>query len=167
MRKRILAAFVAALFLIVLFALAGAEETKHEYIGAKKCKMCHKKDGTFESWLKTKHATAWDDLSDEDKKKDELKPFYTTGANAKGELLTGVQCEACHGPGADYKKKSIMQDREKAMANGLMIPTAEACQKCHNDKAPGVLAATAKDFDFEKMKAKGAHALPTTEKKTE
>jgi len=165
MRVRVLGVLICFVLIAGLFSLAGAEEAKkatHEYIGAKKCIMCHKKDGVGESWEATKHATAWDNLSEEDKKNEALKPFYTTGTDAKGELLTGIQCEACHGPGSDYKSKSIMEDKEKAIANGLVIPTAETCMKCHNEKAPSAaLAATAKGFDFEKMKAKGVHAMPT------
>jgi len=92
---------------------AKTEKASYDYIGAKKCSMCHKKDGIKESWMATKHATAWDDLTPEQQKDDALKPFYTTGTSAKGDLLTGVQCEACHGPGSGYKKKAIMQVMKK------------------------------------------------------
>ena len=163
MRVRLFSVLIGCLFILSVFSLTVAgdkKEAKHEYIGAKKCKMCHKKDGIFDSWMKTKHATAWDGLTDEQKKDEALKPFYTTGINKKGELLTGVQCEACHGPGSDFKKKSIMQDREKAIANGLIIPDEKTCLKCHNADAPTkTLAATAKDFSFKKMKVTGVHAL--------
>lgn len=160
MRVRVLSILAIVCFAVVLFGLVGAEEVKHEYIGATKCKMCHKKDGTFESWAATKHATAWDSLSAEDQKSEEIKKFYTTGTTAKDELLTGVQCEACHGPGSDYKSKKIMEDREQAVANGLVIPDEKTCLKCHNADAPAALAATAKDFNFEKMRAAGVHAMP-------
>jgi hypothetical protein len=147
---------------ISLAGILGAEEakkTEHQYVGTKKCTMCHKKDGIAESWEATAHATAWDKLSAEEQKNEAILPFYTTGTDAKGTLLTGVQCEACHGPGSDYKKKSIMQDRETAVANGLLIPDEKTCLKCHNEKAPTkALAASAKDFSYEKMKAKGVHS---------
>jgi len=153
----------AALLLLAVVVMAGEETAKkaeHDYIGAKKCKLCHKKDGTYTSWEKTAHAFAYDSLSAEDQKNKDLLKYYTTGTTAKGTLLTGVQCEACHGPGSDYKKKSIMEDREKAIANGLLIPDENTCKSCHNEKAPKALAAIVKDFDFEKMKAKGIHDLP-------
>ncbi|MEW5795636.1 MAG: multiheme c-type cytochrome [Candidatus Zixiibacteriota bacterium] len=137
---------------------AKTEPAKHQYVGVKACKLCHKKDGIFDSWSATAHATAFDKLSEEDKKNEALKPYYTTGTTAEGELLTGVQCEVCHGPGSDYKKKSVMESREASVAAGLLIPDAKTCAKCHNDKAPAKLAATAKDFDFAKLKEKGAHA---------
>lgn len=145
-------------FAIVSFCIAGAEDAKHNFVGVKKCKICHKIDGIFESWSASKHATAWDNLSDADKKNKDLAKYYTTGTNAKGEALNNVQCEACHGAGADYKKKSIMKDQTKAIAAGMVVPTVELCKGCHNDKAPAALAAIAKDFDFAKAVAKGVHA---------
>jgi hypothetical protein len=45
--------------------------------------------------------------------------------------MAGVQCEACHGAGNDYKKVSIMKDRDASIANGLIIPTQETCDGCH------------------------------------
>ena len=150
---------------LILCAVVGSEEAKkeeapkHKYVGAEKCKICHKKDGVYPSWLMTKHATAWDSLSAEDQKKKELEPYYTTGTTAKGVLLTGVQCEACHGPGSDYKKKKIMEDRELAVAAGLLIPDSTTCMKCHYADAPAPLAATSKAFDFDKMKSTGIHDL--------
>ncbi len=168
MRRLGMIVLASAVILMLLACLAFADEgkeatkdtkeVKHEYVGAKKCKICHKKDGIHESWAATKHATAFDSLSAEDQKNKDLLPFYTTGTTAKGVTLTGIQCEACHGPGADYKKKKIMQDREMAVKNGLLIPDEKACLKCHNEKAPAALAATAKVFDFAKMKEKGVHA---------
>lgn len=152
-----------AFLLMAVFATAGTVETKkakHDYIGVKKCKICHKKDGIHPSWAKSKHAIAWDSLSAEDQKNKDLLKYYTTGTTAKGDLLTGIQCEVCHGPGSDYKKKSIMEDKEKSIANGLLIPDEKTCKGCHNEKAPKALAALAKDFDFKKMVAKGVHDMP-------
>ncbi|MEZ5360294.1 MAG: multiheme c-type cytochrome [Candidatus Zixiibacteriota bacterium] len=165
MRKSLISILTLALFIAVAFTMAGDKEVKHEYVGADKCKICHKKDGTYESWLTTKHATAFDGLSDADKKNPEFMKYYTTGTDAKGELLTGVQCEACHGAGADYKKKAIMENREEAIANGMIIPDENTCKGCHNEKAPGALGASAKEFDFAKMKVKGVHAMPVKEEK--
>ncbi|RKX24019.1 MAG: hypothetical protein DRP45_09120 [Candidatus Zixiibacteriota bacterium] len=162
--KHLLILFTMVAMVLAFCATVSSDEAKedkgsaHEYVGVKKCKMCHKKDGVHASWLATKHATAWDSLSAEDQKNEALAPYYITGTTAKDVLLTGVQCESCHGPGADYKKKSIMKDRDKAVAAGLIMPDSLSCLQCHNEKAPAALAATAKDFDFEKMKPTGVHA---------
>jgi mono/diheme cytochrome c family protein len=170
MKSRSVHVLLAIVMLVAFVGVVWADEAAkkeeaadHAYVGVKKCKVCHKKDGVFESWEATKHATAFDNLSEEDQANEALKPFYTTGTDAKGDLLTGVQCEACHGPGADYKKKSVMEDREASIAAGLLIPDEKTCMKCHNADAPGALAATAKDFDYAKMKEKGVHVMKAAE----
>lgn len=161
MKMRISHLLLAMLLIVAFVGMAMAEEAKkeHDFVGVKKCKMCHKKDGIHAAWEASAHATAFEKLSDEDKKSEALLPFYTTGTTAKGVLLTGVQCEACHGGGADYKKKKIMSDREAAVAAGMVVPDEKTCMKCHNEKAPAALAATAKDFDFAKMWEKGGHGV--------
>ncbi len=163
---RIVAVLSALLILIASWGVASdsdKKDTKHEYVGAKKCKICHKKDGTFPSWSESKHALAWDSLSAAEQKDEELLPYYTTGTTAKGDLLTGVQCEACHGPGADYKKKKVMQVRETSVKAGLEIPSEETCKKCHHAKAPAALAKIVKGFDFAKMVTKGVHKMPVAD----
>jgi hypothetical protein len=150
---------LAALFTGI--ALAG-EEAKHEYVGAKKCKMCHKKDGIYPAWEATGHAKAWDQLSDEDKKNKDCIGCHSSGVDKDGNILEGVQCEACHGPGSDYKKKSVMEDREKAIAAGLLIPDEKTCLGCHNDKIPEKFRAK-EAFDYAKMKDKGVHQVEEAE----
>ncbi len=99
------------------------------YVGAKKCKMCHKVQYT--SWESTHHAQA----TDAAKKGVEGRAYEAAclkcHATNADENLPGVQCEACHGPGSDYKKMSIMKDLEKAMANGLLEVTQSTCDGCH------------------------------------
>ncbi len=170
MRVRFLTATLAVLAIILFVGMVAAQEaakpaeaapaSKHAFVGADKCKMCHTKGDLFASWAASKHATAYDKLAPEEQKKPENQKYYTTGALADGKVLTGVQCEACHGAGADYKTMAIMKDPAKAKEAGLMMPDAKTCQGCHNDKAPAALAAVAKDFDFAKAVAKGVHAMP-------
>jgi hypothetical protein len=172
MFKRTLIAFTALCFLFALASVVPAQETaketkkaevvKHEYVGADKCKMCHKKDGVYPSWAETPHAKAWESLKPEEQKNNECVGCHSTGTLTDGTLLEGVQCEACHGPGNDYRKMNIMKDLKLAMANGLLLPNEETCLKCHNDKVPEQFRSKEK-FDFEKMKAKGVHAMPTKE----
>ena len=123
------AAAVAILGLGTLGALtASAEPT---YIGAAKCKMCHKVQ--YDSWAQTKHAKATDDAKASTKWKFEAA-CLTCHATNKDEALAGVQCEASHGPGSDYKSLSVMKDLAKAKAAGLVIPTEETCNSCHDGK---------------------------------
>ena len=72
-------------------------------IGDAKCKMCHKIQHA--SWAESSHAA--------------LDPV--------------LDCESCHGPGSEYKKMSIMKDREQALAAGMVMPEAAFCKNCHTD----------------------------------
>ena len=132
------------------------EKPAHEYVGANKCKMCHK--AQFDSWSETGHAKAFDKLSDEEKAKPECVGCHITGTMADGTVINNVECEACHGPGADYKSPKIMSKKKwaedpegykkMAMDAGLIYPTEENCKKCH--KAEG--NENFKPLDFEKSK---------------
>ena len=126
MKKLVLGSLLV--FALVLMAGSFAQAGDHAYVGASKCKMCHKVQYT--SWEGTTHAKATDVAkASKDRKFDKgcLKCHATNGDDA----LPGVQCEACHGPGADYKKMSVMKDHEKSVANGLNIPSQETCNGCH------------------------------------
>lgn len=174
LRKLMIALMTLALMLTFVLAFAqedkpkGEEKAvKHEYVGDKKCKICHKKDNIHASWMETKHAKAWESLDEEAQKKEECIGCHSTGKLPEGELLTGVQCEACHGPGSDYKKMSIMKDQEKAIANGLLIPTVETCKGCHNEKVPEEFRPK-EPYDFAAMMKTGLHDMPySAEKKKE
>ncbi|UCD65150.1 MAG: hypothetical protein JSW34_06905 [Candidatus Zixiibacteriota bacterium] len=133
--------------------------TAHEFVGADKCKLgpCH--PTVHESWLATKHAKAFDLLSDEEKAKPECAgACHITGKLADGTVLEGVQCEACHGPGKDYKSPKIMSKskwkgdpeayKKLAIEAGLIYPTAETCTGCHKEEGNPNF----KPFDFEKSK---------------
>ena len=117
-----------AMILAVVAVSSSAYAGDHEYVGAAKCKMCHKVQHA--SWERTTHAKATEDVKasvDREFTPDCLKCHATNGT----EELPGVQCEACHGPGADFKKMSIMKDLDAAVANGLVIPTQATCDGCH------------------------------------
>lgn len=135
--------------LILIFNLLVISQ-EHKYIGDTKCKMCHSKQ--FKSWETTPHAKAWAALKPEEQKKDECAICHSTGYKKSEELLTNVQCEACHGPGSDYKDIKIMKNKEKAIAAGLIIPTEETCKTCHNEKSPNY-----KGFNFDEYSKKGVH----------
>jgi len=136
-------------WIICIVAVVGAAglvsaEGEHTYISDAKCKMCHKVQHA--SWLETSHAKATENAkasTEREFSEDCLKCHATNGS----EELPGVQCEACHGPGSDYKKMSIMKDLEAAKANGLVIPTQATCDGCHTgeDHAAKKVLADEKD----------------------
>jgi hypothetical protein len=134
-----------------------------EYVGAKKCKACHMKQ--YKAWKKTTMATSFENLKPgvkaEEKKKAGIDPdkdytsdpdclkCHTTGYGKpsgfvsfeKTPNLINVQCEGCHGPGADFRK--IMKKDKKfkladVQAAGLIVPNEEVnnCMECHGDDSP-------------------------------
>jgi hypothetical protein len=153
----------------------------HKFVGAGQCKMCHsgdKKGNQFQIWEKSKHAEAYKALESDSAKaivaSKGLKQPATESAEClachvgvstdpaqldkKFDMKLGVQCEACHGAGSDFKAMSIMKDKEKAYAAGLVDVGAlgeKLCTKCHNDKSPNFTG-----FNYEEMWAKIKHMEP-------
>lgn len=154
----------------------------HTIVGEKKCNTCHKKakyGNQKEAWVNSAHFNAYETLKSEEsiaiaKEKGLGNPWeeaeclkcHTTQAflgaelNAKGKYVIeeGVGCEACHGAGSDYKKKSVMKDHAKSVAAGLREDTRENCVQCHNEKSP-----TYKEFDFDTKWEEIKHSLPAAE----
>ena len=115
--------------------LAGAStalSADFAYMGAKKCRVCHKKEAKgnqYGKWLETAHAKAYESLASEKAlevakergianpqiEPDCLKchvtafPVMDDLENQKITLEEGVSCESCHGPGKGYYKKKTMQ----------------------------------------------------------
>jgi hypothetical protein len=153
------------MFLFVLIAASLVYAGGFTYIGAKKCKMCHKgakKGEVYEKWEKGPHARAFETLKAKGEEKNEkCLDCHVTGFNQEGgykvgdanaSKLEGVQCESCHGPGSVYKKLSIMKDKKKSMENGLIEPNEELCKKCHNKNSP-----TFKGFNYAEFIKKVDH----------
>ncbi len=169
--KKLTLTVILMMSLVALFALpafaadaADAADDAHAFVGAKKCKTCHK--AQFTSWSETGHATTWDRLSAEEQKDPKCTGCHMTGTTAKDVALTGVQCEACHGAGADYKSAKIMSkkkwkadpegQKKLALAAGLIMPTEKDCVKCHTKEGNPNF----KEFKFEES-AKLVHPAPT------
>jgi hypothetical protein len=81
--------------------------------------------------------------------------LYENAPEFKGE---GVNCEACHGPGSDYKKMSTMKDHAQSVAAGLIDYKSEEdikkqCLTCHEN-------AHDKPFDFAAAWEKVKHPVP-------
>lgn len=122
-----IAAVAAMVVVVVLVAVAASGGAS--FIGAAKCKVCHKLQ--YDSWAATAHAKATSTA-----KAASRWPFEVAclacHATDRDETLPGVQCEACHGAGSDYWPMQIMKDRDKALAAGLVIPTQATCDGCHD-----------------------------------
>src|SRR5689334_8156231 len=96
----------AAMSVGVFLAIGGSAQTGPAsgagYAWAASCQKCHPAE--YESWAKTKHATAFERLSSSEQEK-ECVGCHVTGAKAKvledGKVVNkGIQCEACHGAAA-------------------------------------------------------------------
>ena len=168
--------------LLATFAPAGGGE--HEFVGSKKCKMCHMKE--WKSWAETKMAKSFETLKpgqnaeakaaagldpDQDYTKDEAcVRCHTTGYGKPGGFvdlettpdLAGVGCEMCHGAGGTYIQSQYMSlknkeyKKEELVAVGMVSEvTEELCLGCHNTESPFV--GDDYVFDFETNKDKGTH----------
>ena len=171
-------------FLLMIFLLPITSifsQSGNTYVGAETCGMCHKteKQGSQLSiWQNSAHSKAFETLKTDTANQIAMEKGFkepaaetweclkchVTGYNldaamlgAKFKIEDGVQCETCHGPGADYKSKKIMENKEEAIANGLMVPTniEEFCITCHNAESP-----TYVEFNFEAMWDKIKHQVP-------
>ncbi len=149
--------FVSAL---VVQPVAAQHGDPANLVSIKKCAMCHKKEdkgNQYGKWQAMKHAKAYELLATEEAKAVGAKlgidnpqasgkclKCHSTAYFFTEELQTeevavenGVSCQSCHGAGADYKKKSVMQDHDAAVAAGMVYPAKEkSCVRCHNDTGP-------------------------------
>ncbi len=175
-------AMAIGLVVAVGSGVAGAEP---KYVGASKCKTCHKKEligDQYGKWEKSAHAKAYQTLESDKAKQiaadkgissapheaDECLECHATAhglsasqvAGKPLDVKDGVQCESCHGPGSDYKKKKTMADHAAAVAAGLWEPGKDAsiCTKCHNERSPTWDPAVG--FDFEARKKEIEHKIP-------
>ena len=154
------AAVIVAAVVVVVLTVDAEDRDPANYIGVKGCKMCHSKDATgnqYAKWQSMMHSKAFELLGTEEAKAVAAKlgieepqasgkclkchstAYYFTESLQTEEVKpeNGVSCQSCHGPGADYKKKSIMESLEESIANGMVYPAKEkSCTLCHNDTSP-------------------------------
>jgi hypothetical protein len=187
--------WTAALGLALGLALAGgAAAQEHQYVGAGKCKTCHGKEligDQYAAWrTKDPHHRAFETLKNEASRAIAAKRGLAKPAHEAPECLEchvtafgapatqvatpldpahGVQCESCHGPGRDYRKKKVMADPKLARAKGLWDAENDAaiCAKCHNERSPtfdakryALPGGKSAGFDFEQAKARIPHPIP-------
>ena len=159
-------------------SFSAAPEPQHEFIGVGKCSLCHKKEDTGEQyriWQESKHSKAFEVLGTPEAKETAAKQgisdpqtsgkclkchstAYWFSENKVTEVIPleeGISCETCHGPGKDYMKKSVMEDKDAAIAAGLIIPDEKVCMQCHNEESPNY-----KPFDFKVMWEQIKHPVP-------
>ena len=169
---------------------SAAAESEHEYAGHMKCKDCHsKKDigDQYNVWLESTHAKTYETLASKEAKEwaaeagvddpqtdEKCIKCHTTAYGVPDEMVSrkfdrtaGVQCEACHGPGKDYRKKKIMIDSDKSAAKGLLPQNEAVCTACHNDDSPAwdpkrftLADGSQVGFDYDLAVKEIAHPVP-------
>jgi 2',3'-cyclic-nucleotide 2'-phosphodiesterase (5'-nucleotidase family) len=108
-----------------------ATQDRSQYVGAQTCAPCH--PVIYQRWSNTPHAYAYDTLTEKGAEYDpECVICHVVGyRERKGFVgidrtpdLANVQCESCHGAGADHLQGKPMI---------AMVPE-DTCRKCHNVK---------------------------------
>lgn len=185
---------LSGLAVAVALGRGAPAEPVHQYVGAAKCKSCHAKElmgDQYGIWkAEDPHHRAFESLKSEASRAIAAKRGLAKPAHEAPECLEchvtafgvpatqiatpldpseGVQCESCHGPGRDYRKKKIMSDHEQAHAKGLWYADKDAaiCTKCHNERSPTfdpkrytLPNGRTAGFDFEQAKARIPHPIP-------
>ena len=171
-------------------AQAGRE---HDWVGVEKCRTCHEKElmgDQVSVWSKGPHRRAYETLKSAEslaiaerlgleQPPQQSDACLRCHVSAHGvpplrvahplEPSDGVQCESCHGPGRDYRKKRVMSNRKKAARKGLWDAGTDAaiCTACHNEESPTFDSAryalpdgSTVGFDFEQAKQRYPHQIP-------
>lgn len=119
---------------------------------APECVSCHV-TGFGKGGYEVKDEDFWGQVTDKGKPTKEVKRM---------SALQNVGCEACHGPGSDYKSRKTMQGIYEGTIDpatvGLLAVDEKTCESCHNDKSP-----TFKGFNFKEYSEKIAHPIPAAE----
>ncbi len=132
--------WILTLFLGSMLGLAGPASGKVPlYMGAKFCRTCHSSSDNdrYHRWLGSRHAGAFEVLTGAEKVDPACLSCHTTGYGepmsdkTTEKDLRGVQCEACHGPGSEYKSMRVMKDPQLARASGLWDVDRKVCVRCH------------------------------------
>ena len=192
--KRATAGGIIGITVLYASVLTGQLGDPAKLISVKRCAMCHKKDdkgNQYAKWQSMMHSKAYELLGTEEAKavaaelgiddpqasgkclKCHSTAYYFTESLQTEEvtLENGVSCQSCHGPGDDYKKKSIMESLEESIANGMVYPAKEkSCTLCHNDTSPTwkpdrytLPDGTKTGFDVEQAYEKIKHERPAAE----
>lgn len=120
------------------------------YLGANACKKCHIKE--HRTWKKMAHANAFENLPEKyhGEKNDEGQACISCHVTGYGQgdrggfvdlatsgELTGVQCEACHGPGSKHRDagQKVLNEKRKSFNEGeatFIVKKTTNCSNCHN-----------------------------------
>lgn len=170
------------------------------YVGAQACKVCHntaEKEHRWDTWMNTRHPDALTTLHSEASAKIAAKQgldvpaweaptclrcHVTAYDAAKGAApariaaADGVQCESCHGPGAEHVRdvQRAWIEKETGVDVGAHTdsPDKANCTACHNPESPtwnparyALADGGTSGFDYAQAKKRAIH--PETDKRVE
>jgi hypothetical protein len=125
--------------------VSGSTARPLRFVGVTICKPCHQTEAQgqiYAIWQASEHAHAYENLDSAQQQNGVCLACHTTGygrALSPGRDrsdMVAVQCEACHGPGSEYKSMSVMRDPELAFELGLVHPDEATCLGCHRAVLP-------------------------------
>lgn len=111
---------------------SGVDRSKDRYVGEAVCAACH--PAAAAAWTSTRHAVAWAALEQAvASARLDCVGCHSTGYLHPGGYgtpdappLTGVQCEACHGPGSSHVAAG-----GRGGVYGELPASQAACVACH------------------------------------
>jgi hypothetical protein len=173
--------FIFALAVSINLAYSGTSMAQRTYVGPGGCSSCHKVATT--SWEMSVHAKAFESLKPGVKKREKLmgkldpaKDYtkdktclkcHSTGYQEIGGFkdiastpeMAGIGCEACHGPGSEYRvlhdKKKAGFTKQEAKAAGEIYGSEDpaVCNGCHLGKDSTFTEKVDKKYKFDRQKA--------------
>jgi Cytochrome c554 and c-prime len=123
-----------------------ADEKEHNFVGSKKCKMCHnkvKEGGQYKIWLETQHAKAFESLASEEG----LKAAKAAGVE---DPQKSGKCLKCHSTAYDGKEAITTKLAVKKSTGVAYLKVEEGvgCESCHFAGADYKKKKTMKDYDL-------------------
>ncbi len=106
---------------------------RSHYVGSRSCNLCHSEIN--DTWSNSRHAKAMSSLVAKSRESDpdclschvtgleDSRSSASMGWGKNGHPMAGVQCEACHGPGADHSRNPKRFE--------MLSVSENTCTRCH------------------------------------
>jgi hypothetical protein len=131
-KVKLAVAMTLALALTLALVIGIVAQDDAEYVGSKKCRMCHSKQ--YKTWQKSPHATNFEVVKLIGKETEgECLKCHTTGYDESAGEYTeeSAGCESCHGPGGKHAAKGLKKEERKGLMGKVKQGTCETCHWPH------------------------------------
>jgi hypothetical protein len=107
--------------------LKNLPSTGDTFVGSQTCVTCHRDQ--YLSWANTAHAQAMNHVLSRPAESDSsCLSCHATQLSSGVQALASVQCERCHGPGAQHAARP-------AKGYGRIADMSSSCRECHTREA--------------------------------